>query len=453
MSKALFDEAIADAKKLREVAEANAKKAIIEAVTPKIRSFIEEQLLEGERKNIDDSKGIMESVSKDMADDSEEYELNETSLKTLLKLVGGDAASNAFNNISTKGAISSALNESLSGLRKDDRDALLRLINKVNNGAEYIINENTNSNTEKENTVMPKNDVFYEIDLAELREAMRDEGAMLDEEEIDITDIAEGDYEGGLEELDIAIRGLPDAGDEEEFDISALSFDELDEEGEEGEEVEEGEFEEEDEFEEEGEEVEVEEEAGEMDKLEEVYDIDPAMLRQELSRLRRLSEGDAKAMAHAFGGGKAGKDPFVNPPNLNVLNEMKRTIKKQRRTNRTLTEKLNKYRGAVETLREQLTDLNLFNAKLLYVNKLLQNKNISTSQRKSIIKSLDGARSLREVKMLYASLTESFVKNTGSTLTESVRRSIGSSRPTRGSSSTSTTSTEVNRWAKLAGIK
>ena len=147
MSKALFDEAIADAKKLREVAEANAKKAIIEAVTPKIRSFIEEQLLEGERKNIDDSKGIMESVSKDMADDSEEYELNETSLKTLLKLVGGDAASNAFNNISTKGAISSALNESLSGLRKDDRDALLRLINKVNNGAEYIINENTNSNT------------------------------------------------------------------------------------------------------------------------------------------------------------------------------------------------------------------------------------------------------------------------------------------------------------------
>ena len=95
------------------------------------------------------------------------------------------------------------------------------------------------------------------------------------------------------------------------------------------------------------------------------------MLRQELGRLQRLSEGDAKAMAHSFGGGTAGKDPFVNPPQLNALNE---ELNKQRRANRSLTEKLNKYRGAVETLREQLTDLNLFNAKLLYVNKLLQNK-------------------------------------------------------------------------------
>jgi hypothetical protein len=45
MSK-LFEEAIADAKKLKEVAEENAKKAILESVTPQIREFIEEQLLE-----------------------------------------------------------------------------------------------------------------------------------------------------------------------------------------------------------------------------------------------------------------------------------------------------------------------------------------------------------------------------------------------------------------------
>ena len=33
----LFEEALADAKKLKEVAEENAKKAILESVTPKIR--------------------------------------------------------------------------------------------------------------------------------------------------------------------------------------------------------------------------------------------------------------------------------------------------------------------------------------------------------------------------------------------------------------------------------
>ncbi len=54
MSKTLYDEAIAEAKLLRETAEQNAKNAIIEAVTPRIRNFIEEQLLG------DDSAGDVE---------------------------------------------------------------------------------------------------------------------------------------------------------------------------------------------------------------------------------------------------------------------------------------------------------------------------------------------------------------------------------------------------------
>ena len=51
MSNKVFEEAIADAKKLREVAEANAKKAVLEAVTPKIREFIESELLENSNNN------------------------------------------------------------------------------------------------------------------------------------------------------------------------------------------------------------------------------------------------------------------------------------------------------------------------------------------------------------------------------------------------------------------
>ena len=76
-------------------------------------------------------------------------------------------------------------------------------------------------------------------------------------------------------------------------------------------------------------------------------------------------------METAFGGGSVKGDP------LNVkLNALSESLRKEQRRNRALTGKLDEYRGAVETLREQLTDLNLFNAKLLYVNKLLQNKNI-----------------------------------------------------------------------------
>ena len=45
MSK-LFEEALADAKKLKQVAEENAKKAILESITPKIKEFIDQQIIE-----------------------------------------------------------------------------------------------------------------------------------------------------------------------------------------------------------------------------------------------------------------------------------------------------------------------------------------------------------------------------------------------------------------------
>ena len=44
MSTKLYNEAIAEAKKLRAVAEANATKKILESVAPKIRMLIEQEL-------------------------------------------------------------------------------------------------------------------------------------------------------------------------------------------------------------------------------------------------------------------------------------------------------------------------------------------------------------------------------------------------------------------------
>ncbi|MBM3203541.1 hypothetical protein FJZ55_06535, partial [Candidatus Woesearchaeota archaeon] len=45
MSKHLYEEALADVKKLKEVAEDNAKRALLDAVTPRIRDLIENQIL------------------------------------------------------------------------------------------------------------------------------------------------------------------------------------------------------------------------------------------------------------------------------------------------------------------------------------------------------------------------------------------------------------------------
>jgi len=222
-----------------------------------------------------------------------------------------------------------------------------------------------------------------------------------------------------------------------------------------------------------------EEEPSEEEPLDEVFDIDPNVLREELANIRRsLNEGKMdhhfggkgggkagvknafggsgpKRHGHqrAFGGGSPGKDVFVNPPStLKKLNEARKMLQKLSRMNRSQNEKLNKYRSAVQTLREQLEELNLFNAKLLYVNKLLQNDNINESQKKSVIKALDEAKSLTEAKTLYKSLTETFQRKKGS-LNESAR--FGSSSRTTSSASASSTKPvgEMDRWQKLAGLK
>ena len=72
MSKSLFEEAIADAKQLRDIAEQNAKKAIVEAVTPRIKEFIEMQLVN--ESAVDDNKNfLMSSLSE--ADDHDEEDV------------------------------------------------------------------------------------------------------------------------------------------------------------------------------------------------------------------------------------------------------------------------------------------------------------------------------------------------------------------------------------------
>ena len=160
---------------------------------------------------------------------------------------------------------------------------------------------------------------------------------------------------------------------------------------------------------------------------------------------------NSAGVAGSFGGGKESGDPLKV-----TLNKLSEALKKEGRKNRALKSRLNEYVSAINSLREQLTEMNLFNAKLLYVNKLLQDKGASSSQKRAIIEAIDGARSLREVKLLFKSLTQSISKEkTGRTLSESaVRRTLGSSsRTVSRSTPVNSETSEMARWARLAGIE
>ena len=77
----LYKDAIADARKLRETAEQNAKNRIIEAVTPKLRRMIARQINEGDEEFVDgstDLDGLLDTPeAMDMLDDEIDMELPE----------------------------------------------------------------------------------------------------------------------------------------------------------------------------------------------------------------------------------------------------------------------------------------------------------------------------------------------------------------------------------------
>jgi len=211
-------------------------------------------------------------------------------------------------------------------------------------------------------------------------------------------------------------------------------------------------------------------------------------------RRRQLREGEAKAMASSFGGGKAGKDMFVEVDENTLLNALAEELgqspapskkmgsakakasafgggsiksgavmeaRKHRRTKRVLAEtkrKANVIARKAHAAKAELKESNLFNAKLLYVTKLMQQHDLNNKQQRAIIEAMDNAKTQREAKLLFTSLNESLnkrklneSKKAKATINESrtsySNRSLQSGQAARGNG------VELDRWAVLAGIK
>ena len=72
-----------------------------------------------------------------------------------------------------------------------------------------------------------------------------------------------------------------------------------------------------------------------------------------------------------------------------------------------LTNKLEESYTAINTLRSELNDINLLNAKLLYTNKIFKAKNLTESQKLQVLGSFDKTNNVKEVKLVYNKLNES----------------------------------------------
>ena len=80
----------------------------------------------------------------------------------------------------------------------------------------------------------------------------------------------------------------------------------------------------------------------------------------------------------------------------------------------SLSSDLAEHRKVVKYLRSKLNEVNLLNAKLLFTNKLFRAHGLTNEQKLKVVETFDRATNLREVKLVFATLAESFGSRTAS---------------------------------------
>jgi len=115
---------------------------------------------------------------------------------------------------------------------------------------------------------------------------------------------------------------------------------------------------------------------------------------------------------------------------------------------------------AIKSLRGTINEVNLLNAKLLYANKLFRGYNLTNEQKVKVVENLDRTTSVREVKLVYATLSES-MKFTGTERkVAQVKKNIAEGIASKAQPSTApakeiiaeNTNELANRFKQLAGI-
>ena len=298
----LFKEAIADAKAVKEVSIANAKAALEEVITPRLKSMFEQKLTEMEEEEEKQEEG------KDMKkEDSLEEEFNLEELLAELDEVEDEEVHE--EEVTEETEVTEEVKE------------------------EEVVNESEEAIEEE----------AHEEEIHEEEETEEEEAEEADEDKVDDSDV-DIDFDNMTEE---DLRAFIEEVVDEMIEAEELSL--TDEEDED--EAEEAELEDE---------IEIEDEDG--------AEIEDEM-EDEIANIEL--EEDAKA------------------DNTKELEEAMETIK---------------------TLKNELTEVNLLNSKLLYVNKILKESTLKESQKVKVITAFDKAETVKEVKLVYETLKESISK-------------------------------------------
>ena len=370
-NKNLFKEAIADAKAVREAALANAKAALEEALTPKLQSMLAAKLNEIEY----EEEGLEETKSED--------EMEEGFVTNQFNWNDEDNSTTDQNKLDE--------NEELE--EDFDLSEILAELDEDNS-----LEEAKKEEDEKKKKKMMKeaDDESEESEKEEEEESVADMTiedlkALIQDIVAQETGGGEGGEEGG-EEMPM------DTGGEEESDEEEINLDEL---------------------------------LAELDALDEADDkeeMEEAKKKAPKKEKEEMKEGLYDTIMSKLDAVVGGGDPKVYKQCREELKSQKLGFEEHIRALQNCVEKkapgsvkaqphtagqafgvrenseMKEALETINTLRSELNEVNLLNAKLLYVNKIFKAKNLSESQKLQVIASFDKATTAKEAKVVYESL-------------------------------------------------
>ena len=121
--------------------------------------------------------------------------------------------------------------------------------------------------------------------------------------------------------------------------------------------------------------------------------------------------------------------------------------------NKQVISDADKYKQALYEMKDNLEDVNLSNARLLYTNRVLRNTSLNERQKNKIVEAISSAGSVAEARTIFKTLesaVESVPNKTPKSLSEAISRPTSVIRTSR--QETVQTDSFSQRMKKLAGI-
>ena len=405
-NKNLLKEAIADAKAVKETAIANAKLALEEAFTPHLKSMLSAKLQE-----MDDEEEVNEVEKEEVDENSETTAFdyaNSTAGPTLDPIpakVGKSQSKSYADKASVMKDIKEEeveeevnLDELLKELAEDARtDAEEEGYKDGMKDEKEDLDENARTDAEEEG---------YKDGMKDEKEDMKEDAR---------TDAEEEGYKDGEEDEK---EDMEDGMEDEEIDLEDMSEDDLKSfiESVITDMVAAGEIEPGDEFVEDDVEVTDVEDVEVEDEVDVDVEIDEEMSDPDM---RHGDKGDS---------------------------EVEKETEKMR---------FKEVMSEIETLKSELQEVNLLNAKLLYTNKIFKEKNLTENKKVKVLKAFDNAKTVKDAKSIFETLSEGILDTP--TINESIKLGAASKatglEPKRTEKQPIIESNDVyNRMRKLAGL-